>query len=95
MNQLTKFYRWKYSGLVVVPGAVVLILTCWFIGTAQAEFFEYWSCETLKDYAMNIDVPDHITPHGELTERQHLHLHTLLEECNDFDRYSEPFEHSP
>jgi len=71
----------------------VLILTLWFYFTAQAEFFEYWSCETLKNYALNVDVPDHITPHGELTESQHLHLHTLLEECNDFDRFNVPFDH--
>lgn len=95
VHPLTKFYKWKYSGLVVVPGSVILILTWWFLATGQAEFFEYWSCDTIKDYMMNIDVPEHITPHDQLTEKQHLHLHKLLDECNTFERYSEPFEHTP
>lgn len=93
VSPLRKFYRWKYSGLIVVPGACAVILCMWFYFTAQAEFFEYWSCDTIKNYMMDIDVPDHITPHDELTEKQHLHLHTLLEECNDFQRYDEPFSH--
>lgn len=93
VSPLRKFYRWKYSGLIVVPLACVLILAVWFSLTAQAEFFEYWSCDTIKNYMMNIEVPDHITPHNELTEEQHLHMHKLLEGCNSYDRFDEPFKH--
>ena len=90
---ITKFLHWKYSGLIVVPTVCVLILCGWFYFTAQAEFFDYWSCETIKNYMMDIDVPDDITPHNDLTEQQHLRLHKLLAECNDFQRFDVPFSH--
>lgn len=93
VSPLRKFYKWKYSGLIVVPGACALILCAWFYLTAQAEFFEYWTCDTIKNYMMDIDVPDHITAHNDLTEEQHLHLHKILGECNSFDRFDEPFQH--
>ncbi len=85
VSPLRKFYKWKYSGLIVVPGACAIILCTWFYLTAQAEFFEYWTCDTIKNYMMDIDVPDHITAHNDLTEEQHLHLHKILGECNSFD----------
>jgi hypothetical protein len=93
VSPITKFLHWQYSGLIVVPTACALILLFWFYSTSQAEFFDYWSCETIKNYMMDIDVPDDITPHNDLTEQQHLRLHELLAECNDFQRFSEPFSH--
>lgn len=92
-TQLRKFYRWKYSGLIVVPGSVALILAVGFYFTSQAEFFEYWTCNTLKDYAMNVDIPDGMTPHDELSVQQHLHLHKLIKECNEYERFEIPFVH--
>lgn len=93
VSPLRKFYRWKYSGLIVVPGACAIILCTWFFLTSQAEFFEYWTCDTLKNYVNNVDIPDGMTVHDDLTEKQHLHLHKLLAECNDFQRFDEPFQH--
>ena len=93
VSSLRKFYRWKYSGLIVVPGACVLILAVWFSLTAQAEFFEYWACDTLKNYVNNVDIPDGMTVHDDLEPSQHEYLHKLLEGCNSFDRFDEPFQH--
>ena len=50
VSPLTKFYKWKYSGLIVVPSAVVLILLVWFSYTSSLEFFDYWSCDTINNY---------------------------------------------
>lgn len=93
VSPLRKFYRWKYSGLIVVPTACALILLFWFYSTSQAEFFDYYSCDTLKNYVNGIDLPKDLTTHDELSEQQHMRLHNLLDECNDFQRFSEPFSH--
>jgi hypothetical protein len=93
VSPLTKFYKWKYSGLIVVPSAVVLILLVWFSYTSSLEFFDYWSCDTISNYMMNIDVPSDITPHNDLTEEQHMKLHGIYQECADNDRFSEPMKH--
>lgn len=94
VSPLRKFYRWKYSGLVVVPGVVLIIATLWFSYTSSLEFFDSYSCNTIRDYMMDIDVPSDITPHNDLTEAQHLKLHILLDECNSNDRFVEPVEHT-
>ena len=93
VSPLGKFYRWKYSGLIVVPSAVVIILIVWFSYTSSLEFFDYWDCTTLRNYMMDVDVPGNITPHDELSITQHLHLHEIVQECQDFDRFSGPISH--
>jgi hypothetical protein len=93
VSPLTKFYKWKYSGLIVVPGVVALILLAWFSFTSTLEFYDYWSCETISDYMLGVDVPSDITPHNDLTENQHLKLHGIYQECVDNDRFSEPMKH--
>ncbi len=93
VSPLRKFYRWKWSGLIVVPGAVALILFAWFSITSSFEFFETYSCETIYNYMMDVDVPKNITPHSELTEKQHLRLHEIFQECQDNNRFSEPIKH--
>ena len=93
VHPLTKFYKWKYSGLVVVPGSVLIIAILWFSYTSSLEFFDNYSCSTIKDYMMDIDVPSDVTPHNDLTEAQHLKLHALLDECIKYDRFSEPVKH--
>jgi len=93
VSKFTKFYRWKYSGLVVVPGACALILLAWFSLTGTLEFFDYWSCETIGNYIQDVNVPSDVTPHSYLTEEQHLHLHELLQGCNDNNRFTAPLKH--
>jgi len=93
VSRLHKFLHWQYSGLIVVPVACALILGGWFYATGEMEFFDYWSCETLKNYVNDVDVPRNVTPHDELTVEQHVHLHELLNECQEHSRYSEPLKH--
>jgi len=82
VSPITKFLHWKYSGLIVVPAAVLLILGGWFYYTSTLEFFDHFSCQGLIDYATNKhDLGDAYPPHNELTEEQHLHLHEILEPC--------------
>jgi hypothetical protein len=42
---------------------------------------------------MNVDVPKDVIPHDKLTDEQHLHLHEIVQECEDFDRFSAPIKH--
>lgn len=82
VSRLRKFYVWKYSGLVVVPTAVVLILTAWFWYTSTLEFFDSFSCQGLIDYVTyDRDLGEGIPMHSELTEEQHAHLHEIIAPC--------------
>ena len=69
----------------MVPLACVLIVGAWTYYTSTLEFFDTWSCETLKNYVQDINVPDDIIPHNELTEEQHMHLHDILMPCLEGD----------
>ena len=93
VSPLRKFYKWKYSGLVVVPGSVALILLVWFSYVDTLEFFDYWSCDTISDYMMGEDIPIDITSHDKLSEDQHMKLHGIYQECVENDRFSEPMKH--
>lgn len=81
------FYRWKYSGLIVVPTVMLLIVGGWFYYTSSLEFFDPWSCQTIENYLLDKDVPDDITPHNDLTEEQHLKLHAIYDECRSMDTF--------
>jgi hypothetical protein len=82
VSPIKKFYRWKYSGLVVVPTAVLIILTGWFSYTSTLEFYDHFSCQGLIDYVtLDRDLGEGIPRHNELTERQHAHLHEILQPC--------------
>ena len=48
----------------------------------QQEFYSAWSCETINSYLLNEDIPDGIPYHNELTEKQHVKLHIIHEECS-------------
>ncbi len=82
VSPIRKFYKWKYSGLVVVPGTCIIIMAMWFSYTSSLEFFDHFSCQGLIDYATSTrDLgPDYPT-HAELTEEQHNKLHVILEPC--------------
>lgn len=84
VSPIIKFYKWKYSGLIVVPAAVLLILCGWFYYTSTLEFFDHFSCQGLIDYVtIDKDLGEGIPRHNDLTEEQHLHLHKILQPCLD------------
>ncbi len=70
---------------------ILLAVVTWIYMDMQTEFFTAWSCETLYDYIQDIDVPDRFPKHTEITEDQHLKLHTILAECQD--RFNAPSNH--
>ena len=92
VHPLTKVYKWKYSGIIAVPGVVILILTLWFSYTFSLEFFDGYSCDTLRNYMMGVDVGD-VIPHDLLDDSQHFHLHEIIQECREYDRFAEPINH--
>lgn len=59
----------------------------------EKEFYTAWSCDTINDYLMDIDVPSYIPNAHTLPEDQHLELHQILQECQDSQRFSKPIEH--
>lgn len=82
VSPVTKFLHWKYSGLIVVPAAVLLILGGWFWYTSTLEFFDHFSCQGLIDYVrLDKDLGDAYPRHDELTEEQHNRLHVILQPC--------------
>jgi hypothetical protein len=79
MTPLKKFYRWKYSGWIVIP---VFIAIAWGIYEGmvqQNEFFDGFSCEMLKSFDRGISVRGHVI--SELDEEQREHFNVILNEC--------------
>ena len=93
VSPLTRFYKWRYSGIIVVPSVVILIFAAIYYQQSQLEFFDNWSCETLTDYVMDIDVPKEYPKHNDMTEYQHNKIHSHLQECQDNNRFSVPLNH--
>ena len=77
----------------MVPGSIVLILLVWFSYTSSLEFYDGYSCTALRNYLMNVDVTNDVIPHDKLTDSQHLHLHEIIQECREYDRFVEPINH--
>lgn len=90
---LTRFYKWRYSGIIVVPTLVVLVFAAIYYQQAQLDFYDNWSCETLTDYVQDIDVPKGFLTHDEITIPQHDKIHFFLQECQDNKRFSVPLNH--
>ena len=88
-----RFRFYKYSGPIVFVPLILLIVTLFIYVYTQVDFYESWSCDTLQDYVMDVDIPTDIIPHGEMTISQHNKIHVLLQECQDNQRFSSPIEH--
>jgi len=87
------WYRWKYSGMVTVPILAVLIVVTLFYWESELEFFYTWDCDTIKNYMLDQNVTKDITPHDEITEKQHVKLHVIYQECLDFNSFNESIDH--
>jgi hypothetical protein len=93
VSPITRWYKWRYSGIITVPTLVILIFAAVYYQQSQLEYFDNWSCETLTDYALGDDVPDRYPKHNEMTDNQHNKLHGYLQECQDNNRFSTPLNH--
>ncbi len=56
----------------------------------QQEFFTAWSCDTLEDYLLDKNVPDEYPSHNDITDEQHIRLHTIYQECVDNTSFLSP-----
>lgn len=78
-TQLKRFYRWKYSGWIVIPFVIIIIWGAYDLSTKQLEFFDGFSCDMLSDFQKGIIVRGHNI--SELDEKDLTHFNVILDEC--------------
>lgn len=76
---LKRFYRWKYSGWIVIPFVIAIAWIGYDLMVQQNEFFDGFSCEMLIDFERGISVRGHFI--SELDEKQLKHFNDILNEC--------------
>lgn len=74
---------------MIIPFIVLAVGIYAYIETNN-EFFSSWSCDTIRDYMLNIDVPAQFPKHNDLTSDQHIKLHKIYQECVDNTRFFTP-----
>ena len=80
-SKLSRFAYYKWSGPIIFIPIIVLAVGVYLYMDYQQEFFTAWSCETINGYLLDEDVPPKFPKHNELTEKQHVRLHQIYEEC--------------
>ena len=80
-SRFSRFAYYKYSGIIVFAPIIILIIGTYIYVSDQQEFYSAWSCETINDYLLGDDVPDEFPVHSDLTEKQHVKLHQIYDEC--------------
>ncbi len=80
-SKLSRFAYYKYSGIIIFAPIIIFAIGLYVYIDDQNEFYSAWSCETINGYLLNEDVPDEFPLHDELTEKQHVKLHQIYEEC--------------
>jgi len=92
-SKFSRFIYYKYSGpIVFAPLIMIGILTIGYM-ELNKDFYDAWSCETISDYLMDIDVPEEIPNAHSLPEEQHLELHQIQDECIISERFTDPPKH--
>ena len=92
-NIITRWYKWKLSGIITVGLGAILLIVGLFYLQGQAEFFDSWSCETLIEYVQEDNSALGFPLHDEITDVQHNKIHVYIEECEDNNRFSVPINH--
>ena len=64
------------AGFIVVATVVVLIYFGWGAYSDSKDFYEDWGCMKIENYMID-GITFGYPPHNELTDEQHLELHTL------------------
>lgn len=80
---LSRWWRYKWSGLITFAPIIILSIALYGYMELEKEFFTSWSCDTIEDYLLDIEVPDRFPTHLELTDDQHLKIHKIHQECVD------------
>ena len=81
-SKLSRFAYYKWSGIIVFAPIIIFGIGLYIYIDDNQEFFTAWSCETINDYLLGDNVPLEFPKHNELTEKQHLKLHQIYEECS-------------
>lgn len=85
---LSRWWRYKWSGLITFAPIIILSIGLYIYMDMEREFFSAWSCETINDYLMDIEVPDDLPNAHTLPEDQHLKLHKINDECFNSEKFS-------
>ena len=80
-SKLSRFVYYKYSGIMVFAPLIITAVIGYVYMASEQEFFSSWSCDTINNYLLQIDVPEDIPKHDTLTENQHLKLHIIHQQC--------------
>lgn len=88
-SKLSRFVYYKHSGLIVFVPIIILSIVGYLYIDSEQEFFTAWSCETIRDYVNNVDVPERFPIYDELTGEQSLKINNIIKECNDNTKFSE------
>ena len=82
-SKFSRFAYYKYSGIIVFAPIIILAVIGYVYMSTEQEFFSAWSCDTINDYLLQIDIPEDMIQHNDLTDEQHLKLHEIHQECVD------------
>jgi len=92
-SKLSRFVYYKNSGLIVFVPLTVLGIIGYIYMESEKDFYDTWSCDTVSDYLMDINVPKEFPNAHTLPEEQHLELHRIQDECVKSERFAEPPKH--
>ena len=92
-SKLSRFVYYKWSGPIVFVPLILLGVFGYIYMETEKEFFTAWSCDTISNYLLDIDVPDDIVKHNDITEEQHIKLHKIYQECTESEKFSMPISH--
>ena len=81
-SKLSRFAYYKYSGIIVFAPIIIFAIGLYVYMDDQQEFYSAWSCETINSYLLGEDVPEEIPLHNSITEKQHVKLHQIYDECS-------------
>ena len=81
-SKFSRFAYYKYSGIIVFAPIIIFAVGMYIYIDDQQEFYSAWSCETINSYLLNEDIPDDIPWHKDITEKQHVKLHIIHDECS-------------
>jgi hypothetical protein len=77
--QLKRFYRWKYSGWIVIPFLITVIWFAYDASTKQIDYFEKFTCPMVESFSKGLKVEGHrIT---ELDDSQQERFEAIKSEC--------------
>ena len=82
-TQLKRYYRWRYSGPIIVIGGFALAILAWNLITSGIDFYEKFTCPQMLDYYQDNHVRVGLPMYSDLTEEQKAEYESLMKPCID------------